>query len=321
MTNVSERSSLLYIVYFKFMEKQKISLVLSMGGARGIAHIGVIETLLEYGYEIASITGSSMGAMVGAMYATGRMTECKEWLCSWDKRKMFQLADLTLSRDGLVKGDRFIRELKQIVPDVPIESLPLPYAALATDILSEQEVKFTSGSLFDAIRASISIPMVFRPVRTEGRILVDGGLLNPLPLRHAIRPRHSYIRRSACGRRCQCSHRQRQTPPHEPLQTPGRIVAPDDAANYPLRHRTLQARHPHPDVCPRLRHDGVSPRPPYHPKRSRSRPKDIGPTINNTPFSTKENNAFVSEKHRFLFTEKGVSILTGTSPRTFYSNL
>lgn len=169
------------------MEKQKISLVLSMGGARGIAHIGVIETLLEYGYEIASIVGSSMGAMVGAMYATGRMAECKEWLCSWDKRKMFQLADLTLSRDGLVKGDRFIRELKQIVPDVPIESLPLPYAALATDILSEQEVKFTSGNLFEAIRASISIPMVFRPVRTEGRMLVDGGLLNPLPLRHAIR--------------------------------------------------------------------------------------------------------------------------------------
>lgn len=169
------------------MEKQKISLVLSMGGARGIAHIGVIETLLEYGYEIASIVGSSMGAMVGAMYATGRMAECKEWLCSWDKRKMFQLADLTLSRDGLVKGDRFIRELKQIVPDVPIESLPLPYAALATDILSEQEVKFTSGNLFEAIRASISIPMVFRPVRSEGRILVDGGLLNPLPLRHAIR--------------------------------------------------------------------------------------------------------------------------------------
>ena len=169
------------------MDNPKISLVLSMGGARGIAHIGVIETLLEYGYEITSITGSSMGAMVGAMYATGRMSECKDWLCSWDKRKMFQLADLTLSRDGLVKGDRFIRELKQIVPDIPIESLSIPYAALATDILNGQEVKFTSGSLFDAIRASISIPMVFRPVRTEGRILVDGGLLNPLPLRHAIR--------------------------------------------------------------------------------------------------------------------------------------
>lgn len=169
------------------MNKQKIALVLSMGGARGIAHIGVIETLLEYGYEITSITGSSMGAMVGAMYATDRLEACKEWLCSWDKRKMWQLADLTLSRDGLVKGDRFIRELKHIVPDVPIENLPLPYAALATDIANECEVKFTSGSLFHAIRASISIPMVFRPVRSEGRILVDGGLLNPLPLRHAIR--------------------------------------------------------------------------------------------------------------------------------------
>lgn len=187
------------------MEKQKISLVLSMGGARGIAHIGVIETLLEYGYEIASITGSSMGAMVGAMYATGRMTECKEWLCSWDKRKMFQLADLTLSRDGLVKGDRFIRELKQIVPDVLIESLPLPYAALATDIVSEQEVKFTSGSLFDAIRASISIPMVFRP-RPHGRTHTGGRRLAQSP---ASAPRYSHTWRSACGRRCQCSHRQR----------------------------------------------------------------------------------------------------------------
>lgn len=169
------------------MNKQRIALVLSMGGARGIAHIGVIETLLEYGYEISSITGSSMGAMVGAMYATDSMEACKEWLCSWDKRKMFQLADISFSRDGLVKGDRFIRELKAIVPDVSIENLPLPYAALATDILHEEEVKFTTGSLFQAIRASISIPMVFRPVRTEGRILVDGGLLNPLPLRHAIR--------------------------------------------------------------------------------------------------------------------------------------
>lgn len=169
------------------MEKQKISLVLSMGGARGIAHIGVIETLLEHGYEIASITGSSMGAMVGAMYATGRMAECKEWLCSWDKRKMFQLADLTLSRDGLVKGDRFIRELKSILPDVNIEDLPLPYVALATDLISGQEVRFDRGNLFDAIRASISIPLLFRPFRRGEQQLVDGGILNPLPLNHAIR--------------------------------------------------------------------------------------------------------------------------------------
>ena len=140
------------------MEKQKISLVLSMGGARGIAHIGVIETLLEYGYEIASITGSSMGAMVGAMYATGRMAECKEWLCSWDKRKMFQLADLTLSRDGLVKGDRFIRELKQIVPDVPIESLPLPYAALATDILFSMIYANVTTSFCNKLTQLVGLP-------------------------------------------------------------------------------------------------------------------------------------------------------------------
>ena len=94
------------------MGKQKVALVLSMGGARGIAHIGVIEELLRHNYEITSIAGSSMGAMVGAMYASGKLEECKEWLYSWDKRKMWELADLTLSRDGLVKGDRFIKELK-----------------------------------------------------------------------------------------------------------------------------------------------------------------------------------------------------------------
>ena len=98
------------------MDKQKVALVLSMGGARGIAHIGVIEELLRHNFEITSIAGSSMGAMVGAMYASGKLEECKEWLYSWDKRKMWELTDLTLSKDGLVKGDRFIKELTQIIP-------------------------------------------------------------------------------------------------------------------------------------------------------------------------------------------------------------
>ena len=150
------------------MNKQKVALVLSMGGARGIAHIGAIEELLRHNYEITSIAGSSMGAMVGAMYASGKMEECKEWLYSWDKRKMWELADLTLSRDGLVKGDRFIKELKQI-------------------IVCDQEVRFDRGSLHEAIRASISIPMVFRPLRKDGMVLIDGGILNPLPLKHVQR--------------------------------------------------------------------------------------------------------------------------------------
>lgn len=169
------------------LHTQKIALVLSMGGARGIAHIGVIEELIEHGYEISSIAGSSMGAMVGAMYATGQLELCKQWLCTWNKKKMWQLADISLSRDGIVKGDRFIRELKQMLPDINIEDLPLPYVALATDIISEQEVKFDHGNLFDAIRASISIPMLFRPFRQGEQRLVDGGILNPLPLSHVTR--------------------------------------------------------------------------------------------------------------------------------------
>ncbi len=167
--------------------RNHVSLVLSMGGARGFAHIGVIEELLSQGYQITSIAGSSMGAMVGAMYATDKLEECKQWLCTWNKRKMWQLADISLSRDGIVKGDRFIRELKELLPDVRIEDLPLPYVAMATDIVGEQEVRFDHGNLFDAIRASISIPMLFRPFRHGEQRLVDGGILNPLPLNHVIR--------------------------------------------------------------------------------------------------------------------------------------
>ena len=169
------------------MDKQKVALVLSMGGARGIAHIGVIEELLRHNFEITSIAGSSMGAMVGAMYASGKLEECKEWLYSWDKRKMWELADLTLSRDGLVKGDRFIKELKQIIPIMNIEDLPIPYVAMATDIVCDQEVRFDSGNLYDAIRATISIPMLFRPLRKDGMVLIDGGILNPLPLNQVHR--------------------------------------------------------------------------------------------------------------------------------------
>ena len=169
------------------MDKQKVALVLSMGGARGIAHIGVIEELLRHNFEITSIAGSSMGAMVGAMYASGKLEECKEWLYSWDKRKMWELAYLTLSRDGLVKGERFIKELKQIIPVMNIEELPIPYVAMATDIVCDQEVRFDSGNLYDAIRATISIPMLFRPLRKDGMVLIDGGILNPLPLNQVHR--------------------------------------------------------------------------------------------------------------------------------------
>ncbi len=170
-----------------FMSKQKIALVLSTGGARGIAHIGAIEELERHGFEISSIAGCSMGALIGAAHATGRLTECKELLLSLNKRKIFGLADMTLSRDGFLKGDRVMKTLSELIPDIAIEDLPIPYSAVATDILTEREVVINSGRLHDAVRASISIPILFRPFRRQGMALTDGGMINPLPLDRVTR--------------------------------------------------------------------------------------------------------------------------------------
>ncbi len=158
-------------------------MVLSSGGARGLAHIGAIEELEAQGYRIRSIAGCSMGALVGGMYAAGRLAEFKEWMQTVDRRKILSLIDLSLSISHLVKGERVIDALKEIVPDVNIEDLPIQYQAVATDWENGREVVFRSGSLYDAIRASISIPLFFSPVRRDGMILVDGGVLNPLPLK------------------------------------------------------------------------------------------------------------------------------------------
>lgn len=166
---------------------QPISLVLSSGGARGIAHIGVIEELEKQGYEIKSISGSSIGALVGGVYATGKLSEYKEWICSLDKLDVFNLIDFTFSKHGLIKGDRILREMRKLIPDVNIEDLQIPYAASATDIINKKEIVFTKGNLFDAIRASIAIPTVFTPMQKDGSYLVDGGVLNPIPVKNVKR--------------------------------------------------------------------------------------------------------------------------------------
>lgn len=162
---------------------RNVSLVLSSGGARGLAHIGAIEELESQGYRIRSIAGCSMGALVGGMYATERLAEFKDWMQTIDRRKMLSLLDLSLSINHLVKGEKVIDALKEIAPDVNIEDLPVKYQAVATDWESGREVVFSKGSLYEAIRASISLPLFFNPVRRDGMILVDGGVLNPLPLR------------------------------------------------------------------------------------------------------------------------------------------
>lgn len=167
--------------------KKKIALVLSGGGARGLAHIGAIETLESHGYEITSIAGCSMGALIGGMYAAGKLPEVKDWVLALDRRKVLSLVDFSLSLTHLVKGDRVMEALKEIVPDVNIEDLPIPYTAVATDWNSGKEVVFDHGSLYDAIRASISIPIFLNPVRREDMLLVDGGLVNSLPLNRVVR--------------------------------------------------------------------------------------------------------------------------------------
>ncbi len=166
---------------------KKIALVLSGGGARGIAHIGVIEELEKNGFEITSIAGTSMGALVGGVYASGKLNEFKEWLLGLDKIDVFKLIDFTLSKQGIIKGDRVFNKMQEFVPDKDIEELNINYAAIATDITTGKEVVFDKGSLFFAVRASIAIPTVFTPVKYGEALLVDGGVLNNIPINRVKR--------------------------------------------------------------------------------------------------------------------------------------
>jgi NTE family protein len=135
-----------------------VSLVLGSGGARGLAHIGVIHELEARGFEIASISGCSIGALIGGVYAAGKLDEFERWVRAVTKMNMVNLLDLSWARHGLVKGDRIISTLVELVGDMTIEELPIPFTAVAADIKNEKEVWLNSGRLFDAIRASISLP-------------------------------------------------------------------------------------------------------------------------------------------------------------------
>ena len=165
---------------------QRIALVLGSGGARGLAHIGVIQHLEELGHEIVYISGCSMGALVGGIYAAGQLEAYAEWARKLEKRDMFSLLDLAFGWKGLFKGDRLMGVLKELVGEHVIEDLPIGFTAVATDLLEQREIWLNKGPLFDAIRASIAIPTVFTPHTYLGRVLVDGGLLNPIPIAPAL---------------------------------------------------------------------------------------------------------------------------------------
>lgn len=163
-------------------DKRSISLVLGGGGARGLAHIGVIDQLARHDFEIKVIAGSSMGALIGGIYAMGKLDVYTRWVTALQRSDVLQLLDLSFGRNGLIKGNRIIEVLRSLIGDADIEDLPIRFTAVATDLEAETEEWFRDGPLFDAIRASISIPTIFTPHHCRGRKFLDGSLVNPLPI-------------------------------------------------------------------------------------------------------------------------------------------
>lgn len=160
---------------------KRVALVLGAGGARGYAHIGVIEELEARGYEIACIAGCSMGAVIGGIYAAGKLKEYRDWTQSLDYLDVLRLLDVSF-RLGAIRGEKVFGKIREIVGEIDIEQLPITFTAVATDLTNQQEIWFQEGCLHKAMRASAAIPSLFTPVVQGKRMLVDGGLLNPLPI-------------------------------------------------------------------------------------------------------------------------------------------
>lgn len=161
--------------------RRQIGLALGSGSARGWAHIGVIQALSEHGIRPTIVCGSSIGALVGAAQASGKLDRLEAWLRKLTVRDMIKLLDLSLN-GGLIEGNKLVHALCQFVDDRPIEHMPIRFAAVATDIEAGREIWFREGSLLEAVRASIAIPGMFSPIRYQNRWLVDGGLVNPVPV-------------------------------------------------------------------------------------------------------------------------------------------
>lgn len=161
---------------------EPVALVLGAGGARGLAQIGVIEALQARKLRIVAVAGSSSGALVGGLFAAGKMAVYRDWLYSMSRTDMLRLLDPVFGQPALFRGDRLMHALRELIGEPKIEDLPVQFTAVAVDLLRQREVWLREGDLWDAIRASIAIPGVFTPYELHGRELVDGGLLAPLPI-------------------------------------------------------------------------------------------------------------------------------------------
>lgn len=165
--------------------KRTVSLVLGSGGARGYAHIGVIRQLVKQNYEIKSICGSSIGALIGGLYANGKLEDYETWILNLNIINILKLIDFSFSKEGIIDGEKVFSNIEEMIGDIKIEELPISFSALATDISNRKEVLINKGSLKDAIRASISVPTIFTPHELNGKKLFDGGILNPIPITYA----------------------------------------------------------------------------------------------------------------------------------------
>jgi NTE family protein len=166
---------------------KSVALVLSSGGSKGFAQIGVINALEKNDFKISSIAGSSIGSVIGGLYAMGKLPEFTAWMKTLDRRAIWGLMDFTISTYGLLKAVKALDKMKTIIPDMNIEEMDIHFAAIATDIINEREIVFNSGSFYEAIRASIAIPTIITPVKYRDTILVDGAVLNPIPIMYVAR--------------------------------------------------------------------------------------------------------------------------------------
>lgn len=163
-------------------KRPRIGLALGSGSARGLAHVGVLRALKEAHIEVDLVAGTSMGAVIGAIFASGKLDGLTAKLQNLDWQSIVALLDPVFPRSGLIDGQKIAEFVRAHVPSARIEDLLLPFAAVATDITNGEQVVATTGDLTEAVRASIAVPGIVTPVRSNGRILVDGGLVNPVPV-------------------------------------------------------------------------------------------------------------------------------------------
>lgn len=162
--------------------QKSVALALGSGGARGYVHIGAIQAIEERGYEIVNISGCSMGAIVGGCYAAGKLPEFQQWVSSLGYLDVLKLVDFSFMSSGAIKLERVYAELEKLIGDIQIEDMDIGFTSVATELTEKKEVWFQKGSLLEAIRASASIPTIFEPVSRDGKVYVDGAVLNPLPI-------------------------------------------------------------------------------------------------------------------------------------------